>query len=58
MVERLTQSVLYALDATLKDPQGLWLLSPHEGAATEYALTAWTEQRTAIRIDRILSRGP
>ena len=58
MVERLTQRVLYALDATLKDPQGLWLLSPHEGAATEYALIAWTEQRTAIRIDRIFREGP
>ena len=58
MVERLAQRVIHALEATLKDPQGLWLLSPHEGAATEYALTAWTEQRTAVRIDRTFRAGP
>jgi len=58
MVERLSQRVLYALEATLKDPHGLWLLSPHEGAATEYALTTWSQKRSAIRIDRIFRAGP
>ncbi len=58
MVERLAQRVLYALDATLKNSQGLWLLSPHEGAASEYALTAWSAQRTAIRVDRTFLAGP
>ena len=58
VVERLAQRVLHALDLTLKDPHGLWLLSPHPGAATEYALTAWTGQRTAIRVDRIFRAGP
>ena len=56
-VERLAQRVLHALELTLKDPHGLWLLSPHPGAATEYALTAWTDQRTAIRVDRIFRAG-
>jgi ATP-dependent exoDNAse (exonuclease V) beta subunit len=58
MVERLAQRVLYALHTTLKDPNGLWLLSPHLDAATEYALTAWSAQRSAIRIDRIFRAGP
>ena len=58
MVERLTQRVLHALDSTLKDPTGLWLLSPHKGAATEYALTTWSTQRGAIRIDRTFHAGP
>jgi ATP-dependent helicase/nuclease subunit A len=51
--ERLTQNVLRALINTLQDPHGLWLLSPHEGAATEFALTTWTQQRSDIRIDRL-----
>lgn len=58
MIERLTQRVLHALEATLKDPVGLWLLSPREGAATEYALTAWSIERSAIRVDRIFHAGP
>ena len=58
LVDRLTQRVLQALSATLKDPQGLWLLSPHQDASTEYALTTWSTQRTAIRIDRVFHAGP
>jgi ATP-dependent exoDNAse (exonuclease V) beta subunit len=57
-VERLAQRVLDSLEATLKDPHGLWLLSPHPDASTEYDLTAWAEQRSAIRIDRIFRAGP
>jgi ATP-dependent exoDNAse (exonuclease V) beta subunit len=57
MVERLAQQTLHALTSTLKDPTGLWLLAPHEGAATEYALTAWSTQRSNIRIDRIFRAG-
>jgi len=58
MVDRLTQQVTYALEFTLKDPTGLWLVSAHEGGATEYALTAWQQQRSAIRLDRIFRAGP
>ncbi|WP_263375869.1 UvrD-helicase domain-containing protein [Granulicella aggregans] len=57
MIERLAQRVLHALVSTLKDPVGLWLLSPHAGSATEYALTAWADQRKNIRIDRIFQDG-
>jgi len=57
-VERLGQQTLHALTSTLNDPTGLWLLSPHEGAATEYALTARSAQHGNIRIDRIFRAGP
>jgi len=57
MVERLTQRVLHALASTLKDPVGLWLLSAHQGSQTEYGLTAWSEQRSNIRIDRVFRAG-
>jgi len=57
-LDRLTQQVTYALEFTLKDPTGLWLVSAHEGGATEYALTAWQQQRSAIRLDRIFRAGP
>jgi ATP-dependent exoDNAse (exonuclease V) beta subunit len=57
MVERLAQQTLHALASTLRDPTGLWLLSPHEGAAAEYALTAWSNERSNIRIDRIFQAG-
>ena len=58
MVERLTERVLQALRLTLNDPNGLWLLSPHKGAASEYALTAWSTQRSTYRIDRTFRAGP
>jgi ATP-dependent helicase/nuclease subunit A len=58
VVERLSQRVLVALENTLKDPTGLWLLSAHAGAATEYALTAWSSHRSNVRIDRIFRAGP
>ncbi len=57
VVERLTQRVVFALESTLKDRTGLWLLSPHPRAATEYALTAWAAQRSNIRIDRMFDAG-
>ena len=58
VVERLAQRVLAALENTLKDSTGVWLLSPHAGAATEYGLTAWDAHRSNIRIDRIFEGGP
>jgi ATP-dependent helicase/nuclease subunit A len=52
---RLAQNVRAALEATLRDPDGLWLLSPHPAAATEYALIA---AQSSIRIDRTFLAGP
>jgi ATP-dependent exoDNAse (exonuclease V) beta subunit len=66
-VNRLTRETLAALQTTLRDPDGLWLLTAHPGAASELALTAWSEPReptgmagaqaTSIRIDRIFEAG-
>jgi ATP-dependent helicase/nuclease subunit A len=50
-----------ALANALRDPDGLWLLATHPGAASELALTAWPEpdERTAsIRVDRVFRAGP
>jgi ATP-dependent exoDNAse (exonuclease V) beta subunit len=55
--ERLVQRVLFALESTLKDASGAWLLTAHAGAASEYALTAWSEERSSVRIDRIFRAG-
>jgi len=62
-VSRLARESHAAIDATLRDPDGLWLLSPHAAAACELALTAWAEpdpestRLTSIRIDRIFRAG-
>ena len=37
-VTRLAREVRVALDAALRHRDGLWLLAPHPGAASEYAL--------------------
>ena len=58
VVERLSQRVMFALENTLNDSIGLWLLSPRAGAAAEYALTAWVSQQRNIRIDRVFTAGP
>jgi ATP-dependent helicase/nuclease subunit A len=62
-VERLAREARTALENTLRDPQGVWLLSPHPGAASEFALTAWPASRTdavrpaSVRADRIFHAG-
>jgi ATP-dependent exoDNAse (exonuclease V) beta subunit len=40
-VNRLAREALTALEKTLRDPDGLWLLAPNSCAASEFALTAW-----------------
>jgi ATP-dependent exoDNAse (exonuclease V) beta subunit len=40
-VNRLARETLTALENTLRDPDGLWLLAPNSCAASEFALTAW-----------------
>jgi ATP-dependent helicase/nuclease subunit A len=61
-VQDLTRDTRAALENTLRDPIGLWLLSPHPGAASELALTASTidagTPTASIRVDRILRAGP
>nr|WP_246302107.1 3'-5' exonuclease [Granulicella arctica] len=57
MVERLAQRVRVALENTLKDPEGQWVLARHLDAASEHALTQWKERHASIRIDRIFRAG-
>ena len=66
-INRLAREARAALEATLRDPDGLWLLAPHAAAANEFALTAWPESHnadgqpvirpTSIRIDRLFRAG-
>ena len=66
-VNRLAREARTALEDTLRDPDGLWLLAPHAAAASEFALTAWPESHnadgqpairpTSIRVDRIFRAG-
>jgi ATP-dependent exoDNAse (exonuclease V) beta subunit len=59
-VDRLTQRVLAALENTLNDPEGTWLLSAHADSANEFALTTWSDDatRSSIRLDRRFLAGP
>ena len=67
IVNRYARETLTAMEKTLRDPDGLWLLAPHACAASEYALTALPEaynrnstasvRPVSIRIDRIFRAG-
>jgi ATP-dependent exoDNAse (exonuclease V) beta subunit len=46
-----------ALRDTLMDAEGLWVLSPHDAASSEYALTSWRERRSSVRLDRVFRAG-
>ncbi len=66
-VNRLACEARAALEDTLRDRDGLWLLAHHAAAANEFALTAWPKSHnadgqpairpTSIRIDRIFRAG-
>jgi hypothetical protein len=60
VVERLVARVKTALGNILKDAEGVWVLSPHQDAMTELALTSWRERRSSVRLDRVFfaGRGP
>jgi ATP-dependent exoDNAse (exonuclease V) beta subunit len=47
-----------ALRDTLADAEGLWVLSAHESAASEYALTSWGDRHSSVRLDRVFRAGP
>ncbi len=61
-----TARVRGALESTLGDPNGFWLLSPHPNAATEFALTALdrassqfdSARLASVRVDRLFRAGP
>jgi hypothetical protein len=56
--QRLAPRVLTAVENTLRDAEGLWVLCAHEDAASEYALTSWVEARSSVRLDRVFRAGP
>jgi ATP-dependent helicase/nuclease subunit A len=57
-VQKLTPRVLTAVENTLRDAEGLWVLRAREDAASEYALTSWVETRSSVRLDRVFRAGP
>ena len=57
VVDRLIARVKTALGNILKDVEGLWVLSPHEDAMSELALTSWVETRSSVRLDRVFLAG-
>lgn len=57
-VKQLASRARTALENTLRDSEGLWILGPREDAASEFALASWTETRNSVRLDRTFCAGP
>lgn len=56
-IEQLTSRVRTALENTLHDAEGLWILAAHHEASSEFALTSWSEARRSVRLDRVFRAG-
>jgi ATP-dependent helicase/nuclease subunit A len=56
-VEKLALRVKTALGNVLQDAEGRWVLGAHDRASSEYALIAWQETRTSVRLDRVFRAG-
>lgn len=56
-VERLAPRVQEALQNTLHDAEGLWMLKAQDNASSEFALTTWVDTRKNLRMDRIFHAG-
>jgi ATP-dependent helicase/nuclease subunit A len=67
-VERLTREARGALEKILRDSDGLWLLSAHPRASSEYTITCLSSDQlnplsaasrpATIRVDRVFEAGP
>ena len=57
LVEEHARTVMTALEQTLGDSTGRWLLEARSGARSELALTFWEEERRRYRMDRIFRAG-
>ena len=60
-VVQLTAETLRILQRVLIDSEGLWILAPHPGAASEFSLSTVSTQDTAVstvRADRMFRAGP
>jgi ATP-dependent helicase/nuclease subunit A len=66
-VDQLAREARTALENTLRDFNGLWLLAPQSQSASEFAITSWRDapdvdgqslmRPTSIRIDRVFHAG-
>jgi hypothetical protein len=41
----------------LQDEEGRWVLSQRAQASNEFALTAWSDTRSSVRLDRVFHAG-
>ena len=57
-VEPFAERVRLALDRTLRDEVGLWILQARAEARAEVPLTTWGSERRAHRMDRMFLGGP
>jgi ATP-dependent helicase/nuclease subunit A len=57
VIERLARRVKTALTKMLQDEEGRWILSQHAQASNELALTAWSDTRSSVRLDRVFHGG-
>ena len=58
-IQRSTTNILKALENTLTDPAGQWILTPHPESASESSLISWQDDTTRqLRIDRTFLAGP
>jgi ATP-dependent helicase/nuclease subunit A len=56
-IEKLTPQAKTALSNVLQDTEGRWVLGAHRDASSEYALVAWQERRSSVRVDRVFRAG-
>jgi hypothetical protein len=56
-VGRLAARVKTGLSTMLNGAEGMWVLGPREGAMSEFALVAWGERRSSVRLDRVFRAG-
>jgi len=57
-LDRLAQRSLQALQQTLADETGLWILRPHATSHSEQALRTTAEETGELRMDRTFLAGP
>lgn len=56
-VKQLAPRVRTALENTLRDRDGRWILATQKEASSEFALTTWADARRNVRLDRIFRAG-
>ncbi|MDW5266280.1 MULTISPECIES: exodeoxyribonuclease V subunit beta [Acidobacteriaceae] len=55
--KQLASRVRTALENTLRNAEGRWILGTRKEAFSEIALTSWAEARRSVRLDRIFRAG-